>query len=408
MTKTDLQNELITGNRREYGRQYDFLRFPSIEEADAATSARDALLNWLRANAEFGCSDTKVDCRNLSPGCRACAVGGWSCLFINGRCNASCFYCPAPQDENGEPLTNGIPFATSADYAEYVALFGFSGVSISGGEPLLTLDRTIAYLRAVRQRCGAAVHLWMYTNGTLLTGDVADELRAAGLDEIRFDIGATNYDLSRLSHAVDVIPTVTVEIPTVPEEEALLRSKLAEMAAAGVQHLNLHQLRLTPHNFRHLAGRDYTFIHGEKVTVLESELTALRLVKHAINEGIDLAVNYCSFPYKRRFQHAAARRRGIPLIAAGNETVTQAGYLRTLSSGYVQYFEAVILPGGNHQQPVVELPLPSGRRISIAKRPVSPLIPVDATLFADPAGQSDLPDALHQFERIDAGLADYF
>jgi len=408
MSIDDYRNALIAGNREEYGRHYDFLEFPTLAQAELAHGERGELLAWLRQNAEFGCSDTKVDCRRLSPGCQTCAAGGWSCLFINGRCNASCFYCPTSQDDTGDPLTNGIPFASPEDYAEYVALFGFTGASISGGEPLLTLDRTLAYIDAVRRRCGDAVHIWMYTNGTLLTREIAGELRSAGLGEIRFDIGATNYNLSKLQLAVGVMPTVTVEIPTVPEEEELLRDKLVEMAAMGVQHLNLHQLRLTPYNSRHLASRPYTFVHGENVTVLESELTALRLVRYAIEHGIDLPVNYCSFPYKRRFQHAAARRRGIPFVRADHEEVTEAGYLRALSAGSVQYFEAVTLPGGIYRQPVVEIPLPSGRWIAVERRPVSAPIPAAAALFADLAQLSPLSAELQKFERISVGLADYF
>lgn len=398
----------IASNRKEHGRHYDFLDFVTPLRITAAHAERDELLGWLREHAEFGCSDTKVDCRRLSPGCRVCAAGGWSCLFINGRCNASCFYCPTSQDDTGDPLTNGIPFATPEDYAEYVALFGFSGASISGGEPLLTLDRTLAYIDAVRRRCGDSVHLWMYTNGTLLTRDIASELRSAGLGEIRFDIGATNYNLGKLHLAVGVIPTVTVEVPMVPEEEELMRGKLAEMAAAGVQHLNLHQLRLTPYNSQHLASRPYTFVHGENVTVLESELGALRLVRYALENGIDLPVNYCSFPYKRRFQHAAARRRGIPFVRAGHEEVTEAGYLRGGSVASVQYFEAVTLPAGKYRATAVEIPLPSGRRIAVEKRPVSKPITVDPSLFVDFTGQTPLTPELCRFERISVGLAEYF
>ncbi|RJP95629.1 MAG: radical SAM protein [Desulfobacteraceae bacterium] len=403
------RSALIAANRQEYGRHYNFLKFPTRKHAKTADAERGELLVWLRENAELGCRDTKVDSRRLSPGCRTCAAGSWSCLFINGRCNASCFYCPAVQDGTDEPMSNGIPFTMAGDYAEYVELFGFAGVSISGGEPLLTLDRTLGYLSAVRRRCGNSAHLWMYTNGTLLTREIAGELCDAGLDEIRFDIGAAGYNLKKLLLAVGVIPTVTVEIPAVPEEEALLRDKLVEMAEAGVRHLNLHQLRLPPHNLKHLANRDYTFVHGEKVTVLESELAALRLVRHAIEQGIDLPVNYCSFPYKQRFQQAAARRRGIPFIRADNETVTEAGYVRVLDEGRVQYFEAVTLPAGSkHGASVFEKSLPSGRRIIIEKRPVSGPIPVDPSLFAGFTPQAPLPDALARFERIPAGLADYF
>lgn len=408
MSNEDHRNALIAGNRQEYGRDYDFLEFPTPAQMASAHAERDKLLVSLRELADFGCSDTKVDSRRLSPGCRTCAAGGWSCLFINGRCNASCFYCPAAQDQTEGPLSNGIPFTTPEDYAEYIALFGFSGASISGGEPLLTLDRTLEYLAAVRRRCGDDVHLWMYSNGTLLTREIADRLRDAGLGEIRFDIGATSYDLTKLRLAVGIIPTVTVEIPAVPEEEGLLQHKLVEMAAAGVQHLNLHQMRLTPHNLRHLASRAYTFVHGEKVTVLESELTALRLVRYALEENIDLPVNYCSFPYKRRFQHAAARRRGLQFIQADQDAVTETGYIRVVGGGSVQYFEAVTLPAGTSRQPVFDVVLPSGNRVVVERRPVSPLIRAEAALFANFSPDSILPDELLRYERITAGLADYF
>ena len=149
----------------------------------------------------------------------------------------------------------------------------------------MTPDLTLDYMSAVRKRCGDDVHLWLYTNGTLLTADLCSRLRDAGLDEIRFDLGAVRYHLKKLRLAVGCIPTVTVEIPAVPEDEELLKRKMVEMAGAGVNHLNLHQIRLTPYNLGPLTARGYTFLHGEKVTVLESELSALRTVRFGLEHG---------------------------------------------------------------------------------------------------------------------------
>lgn len=397
------RKNLISATRREYGRAYDFLEFMDDAAAAAATAERDALLAWLAERAEFGYAATKVDCRGLSPGCRQCAAGGWSCLFINGRCNGRCFYCPTPQDEDGPPVTNGIAFASPEEYAAYVAYFGFSGVSISGGEPLLTPELSIAYLRAVRERCGDGIHLWLYTNGTRLTTDLCKRLREAGLDEIRFDLGAVNYHLKKLRLAVGIIPTVTVEIPAVPEDEPLMRDKLREMREAGVGHLNLHQLRLTPHNLPHLLERGYRFSHGEKVTVPDSELSALRLVRYSIESGIGLPVNYCSFPYKRRFQHAAARRRAALKLCRAGETVTEAGYLRTLAEDGLRYFEAAVLQQPGYRHPFDKLTLEGGRTLYLERRPVSPPIPWEGG-----AAGGAWPTAAAAFEQIEAGLTPYW
>ena len=324
------RNRLIEANRQEYGRNYEDLRWLSVDEASAAMDRRTGILSDLQGRVKFGCRDTKLDCARLSPGCEICGQGLWSCLFINGKCNCRCFYCPAEQSGVDVPTTQTVQFLKPSDYADYIEKFRFRGVSISGGEPLLTFERSLSYLAAVKKRFGAGVYAWLYTNGTLATRDMLSRLRDAGLDEIRFDIGAVHYSLEKAASAVGIIPHVAVEIPAVPEDSELMKLKIVEMANAGIDFLNLHQLRLTPHNFNQVVRRNYTFLHGEKVTVLESELAALELILFAKNSRIDLPVNYCSFVYKDRFQKAAARRRSAAWTKKSHEDVTENGYIRAL------------------------------------------------------------------------------
>jgi uncharacterized protein len=402
-----VQQRLIESNRREYGLRYDLLNFAGPAQVAAANVERKELLQWLDQRALFGYAGTKVDCNGLSPGCRCCGDGGWSCLFVNGRCNGHCFYCPTAQDDDGPPVTNGLAFTSPDDYAAYVAALGFSGVSISGGEPLMTPDLTLAYLSAVRKRCGDDIHLWLYTNGTLLTADLCSRLRDAGLNEIRFDLGAVRYHLKKLRLALGCIPTVTVEIPAVPEDEELLKRKIVEMAEAGVDHLNLHQMRLTPYNLEPLTERGYVFLHGEKVTLLESELCALRMVRFGLEQAIPLPVNYCSFPYKRRFQHAAARRRAALTVCAPVEVVTEPGYLRTISATGVRYCEAVLLQNPSYRYPFEKIVLETGRALYLERRPLMPELELSGTeRTALEAGNP--PERLVRFERIESGLAEYF
>jgi pyruvate formate-lyase activating enzyme-like uncharacterized protein len=401
------KQRLIDSNRLEYGNLYDLLTFASSDQLAAADTERRELLLWLEQHARFGYSGTKVDCNSLSPGCRHCGDGGWSCLFVNGRCNVNCYYCPTAQNDDGPPVTNGLAFTDPEEYADYVTTLGFSGVSISGGEPLMTPDLTLSFLQALRRRCGDSIHLWLYTNGTLLTPDLCSRLRDGGLDEIRFDLGAVRYNLKKLHLAIGCIPTVTVEIPAVPEDEELLKLKMVEMAAVGVKHLNLHHLRLTPHNFGPMTERGHTFLHGEKVTILESELSALRMVRFGLEHGIPLPVNYCSFIYKRRFQRAASRRRAARLIRRSGETVTEPGFLRTLSETGVRYYETALLQIPSYRAPFDKIVLATGRSIYLERRPLTPELELSATELADlQAGNP--PDRLTGYERIESGLAEYF
>ena len=192
-------------------------------------------------------------------------------MFITGLCNAKCFYCPASQDKDETPQTQRLLFADPERYAQYVNHFKFSAVSFSGGEPLMVLDRTLRAIETIRRRCSPDVYIWMYTNGILGNEAKFRQLAAAGLDEIRFDLGATDYHLNVLRSAADCVRNVTVEIPAVPEEVERLKHLLPRLCELGVPRLNLHQLRLTAYNAEKLLQHEYTYLHGEQATVLESE-----------------------------------------------------------------------------------------------------------------------------------------
>ncbi len=321
----------IAANQREYSHNYPLLGFLSADEYAQADQLRQKLLGSLATSALTGCCGTKLDMTDLSPGCRICADGHWSCLFINGRCNCNCFYCPTSQQDIGQPTTNSIEFRHAEDYVHYLQRFGFRGASFSGGEPLLTFERTLHFLKTIKCHMPSDFHTWLYTNGSLLTDDMVGQLAAAGLDEIRFDIGATNYALTGLKKVGSAIPTVTVEIPAVPEETERLKALLPVLVDHGVRHLNLHQLRLTPYNFPKMVQRGYRFLHGEKVTVLDSELAALELMDYTHRQKIHLPINYCSFVYKHRFQAQAARLRNGQFMVKNYEYLTENGYIRTLT-----------------------------------------------------------------------------
>ena len=330
-TQRGLSRQLITANEDEFGLHALALKFPGRQRQISATRQRETLLASLGDRLHWTAGGTKPYLGQLSPGCRQCVAGTWSCLFINASCNASCFYCPTPQDRKEVPATNNLLFRHPDAYATYLKRLGFKGASISGGEPLLTLNRTLAFLRAARQALGRKGHLWLYTNGILLTREIAAQLAAAGLDEIRFDIGATGYQCHKIAAASGLIPVISVEIPAVPEALPTLKQVLPEFPQLGVKHLNLHQLRLTRHNFRSLTERNYTFLHGEKVTVLDSELAALEILGFVKRTKLKLPVNYCSFVFKHRYQKAAGRLRVAALEKRSWETLTSAGFIRKLA-----------------------------------------------------------------------------
>jgi len=133
----------------------------------------------------------------------------------------------------------------------------------------------------------------------------------------------------------------------------------------------------------------------------------LRSVRFGLEQKIGLPVNYCSFPYKRRFQRAAARRRAALTVCAGVEVVTEAGYLRTLSKSGVCYSEAVLLQNPSYRYPFEKITLETGRSLYLERRPQTPEQELATEERCDlEAGRP--PERLARFERIESGLAEYF
>ncbi len=325
------QKKQIAENRTEYGIYYDQLKKLSYYRLIEADEERSRLISEIEGKAGYLCNGTKPFAHGVSPGCRLCGEGHWSCLFVNNRCNCQCFYCPTSQVDTSIPETQGITFDKPENYIEYIKRFGFKGIGLSGGEPLLTFGTTIDFLSKIKKELGDSVYVWMYTNGTLLDEEKAIKLAEAGLDEIRFDLTATEYNTRNLKLALGKIPNVTVEIPAIPEDIAQLKNMVIELDSLGVNYLNLHQMRLTPYNFKNLFNRNYTFLHGHKVTVLESELTALEIINFVFQHGLRLAVNYCSFHYKSHYQKAAFRKKAAAFVFNGQEEINQNGFIRNLS-----------------------------------------------------------------------------
>jgi pyruvate formate-lyase activating enzyme-like uncharacterized protein len=326
-------NSLVNNNKVEFAK-WPLINWLNPYESVDYQTIRDNLLKEIGTSTLF--KDTKPYYNQISKGCSICGSGKWSCLFITNKCNATCFYCPASQLQDERPSTQGLDFDDPIAYAEYVKDFAFEGVSFSGGEPLLFFDRTLDYLKAVRKICNKEVYIWMYTNGILADTEKLKKLAQHGLNEIRFDIGATGFSIDKVKLATGLIPNITIEIPAVPEELDTIKNLLPELVKAGVTNMNLHQMRLTPHNADKLIKRGYTIINAERPLVLESELTALEIINYARENSIEIGINYCSFHFKNRFQKAGYRNT-IAKILAPYAHVTPNGYIRENTGDTLTY-----------------------------------------------------------------------
>jgi pyruvate formate-lyase activating enzyme-like uncharacterized protein len=319
--------------REQAGWSYLEMKWLSKEEASKANCERNELLQSLSGRVIKHFNESKISTGSLSPGCMTCGKGTWSCIFIGSLCTANCFFCPQNREskKNSPPNESGLIFDHAEDYVDYLKKFKFKGASFSGGEPFLKFKEVLLFIKKIRARLGKGIYIWVYTNGDLVDKNKLKVLKDAGLNEIRFDIAARKYSLKAVKMAAGIIDRVTVEIPAIPEDFEILKSILPKMEAMGVAHLNLHQLNATQQCYRAFINRGYTFLHQPNIAILESEMTALRLIKYALDNNIGLPINYCATAYKHRFQKKAYRRRFHSYIIEKYEDMTESGFIRRLS-----------------------------------------------------------------------------
>lgn len=372
-------NELVSKNKAEFS-EVSPEKWVNSYNVPEQREKRQKLLQNLQDSMLY--SGTKPYHNQISEGCKLCAAGQWSCLFITGKCNAKCFYCPTAQAKDEVPASHGLSFKTPELYADYINHFKFKGVSFSGGEPFLVFDRTLKYLKEIRKSCDPEIYTWVYTNGILADSDKIKLLADAGLNELRFDIGAVHYLLDKPAIAKGIIPNVTIEIPAIPEETEKLKKILPDMIRAGVTHLNLHQLRLTKHNMSKLLARDYHFVASEKPLVLESEIAALEILDYAKKSGLEIGINYCSFDYKNRFQKAGFKRQTALAAECDQGNITRNGYIRKYSGNKIQY-DFISLNNSDCAENKNGLPGPIHLRYSIMKLSSMPEVIVPENLIPE-------------------------
>lgn len=255
----------------------------------------------------------------LSPACVACTGTGLSCtFFISLACHRRCYYCfNINQIDYGRYCREDYPWRGDLDRLAQAGAKP-SCLGLTGGEPLLCLDETLAFFSYAHEMLPEA-HLRLYTSGDLLDAAMLDRLAASGLTEIRFSLKLEDMPQQRekvfanMALARDRIPAVMVEMPAIPGTESEMRDILNRLDALGIFGINLLEFCYPMHEWKQFERRgfslanppfsvlyDYDYAGG--LPVSGSEELCLKLVAYALDEGLSLNVHYCSLENKHRME----------------------------------------------------------------------------------------------------------
>ncbi len=238
----------------------------------------------------------------FAKGCRSCLMGtGLSAIRKTNKCNLQCPFCYNYGELDCQPpIGEGMWEIGGTKFYEkdldLLLSMGNTptGVSYVYLEPFMEIEKYYSIIRRFRQ---AGVHQHMYTNGTLATEENLRALGEAGLNELRFNLGASNCAdkvIKNIALAKKYIPRVGIETPMTPDFFEQFMAKKDMILGTGLDFINCAELHLNENNIDNYYGENMYISRQGYISPIFSRDLTLRFMKMADDEGWNIAVHDCS------------------------------------------------------------------------------------------------------------------
>ena len=235
-------------------------------------------------------------------GCRSCLLGsGLTAIRKTNKCNLQCKFCYNYGELDAiAPVGEGIWVIGGTKFYEKDIDLLLSihkkptGVAYVYLEPFMEIEK---YYNIIQKFNKAGIYQHLYTNGTLAKEATLKALGEAGLDELRFNLGASGCAdkvIENIGIAKKYIKKVGIETPMTPELFEKFFVKKQAILDTGLDFINCAELHLNANNIDNYPGEKmYIARHGYISPIWSRELT-LRFMAIAANEKWDVVVHDCS------------------------------------------------------------------------------------------------------------------
>lgn len=238
----------------------------------------------------------------FSKGCRSCLLGtGLGAIRKTNKCNLECKFCyNYGQLEDMPPVGEGLwEIGGTKFYEKDIDLLLSiqkkpTGIAYVYLEPFMEIEK---YYTVIKKFSDANIHQHMYTNGTLATEETLKALGEAGLDEIRFNLGASNCSdkvIENIAIAKKYIKSVGIETPMTPEFFETFLNKKQAILDTKLDFINCAELHLNENNIYNYYGENMYISRAGYISPIWSRELTLKFMKIADEEQWDLAVHDCS------------------------------------------------------------------------------------------------------------------
>lgn len=255
----------------------------------------------------------------LSKGCILCHEGAKMVLFVTGRCHRSCWYCPLSAERKGTDTVyaNEVPVDIPSQIIEVAETMSALGTGVTGGEPLLVLDKVTEYCRMLKEHFGPDHQIHLYTAKAPTTEDLAamqglvDEIRLHPPRECWDHILDTAY-LKSAQRAKAMGFDIGIEVPALPGLELLIP------ALPFLDFLNINELEWGETNAYQMRERGYDLADPVHNAIDGAKEWAAELMQHD-------KVHWCSSGFKDSVQLRERLKRIAQNTARPFDEITDDG-----------------------------------------------------------------------------------
>lgn len=262
--------------------------------------------------------------KQLPKGCQYCVKGEKLVLFITGICPRRCNFCPVSDHK----YQKDVIYANEREVNNINALLEEAkamkarGAGITGGDPLAKLERTVEYIKKLKQEFGKEFHIHLYTSLNLVNEESLKKLYQAGLDEVRFHLDLDNDKLwNKLTLAKKFDWDCGVEIPLIPNKNI---KKVIDFVHDKVDFLNLNELEVADNEHSDLSHFE---TKGELSYAVKSSLESGLLLLEYAKEKYDLPIHLCTAKLKDAVQLSNRIKREAKYSKHNFDIIDEEGLL---------------------------------------------------------------------------------
>jgi len=281
--------------------------------------------------------------KELPAGCQFCVRGEKLVVFTTGICPRTCYFCPVSDQKYNQDVTfaNERKSTTADDVIKEAETMDAKGAGITGGDPLAKLERTLLYIKKLKEKFGKDFHIHLYTSLNFVTENTMQQLYNAGLDEIRFHLDLeTDRFWKKIELARRFPWDIGVEIPLIPTKEKETK-KAIDYIQDKVQFINLNELEIADNSQSKLAEMGFETKSQFSYAIKGSVELGLKMIDYIETNKYPLKVHVCTAKLKDAIQltnrlqrESQGMKQSFDIVDKNGVLIRGAIYLPELAPGF--------------------------------------------------------------------------